>query len=350
MRLENIFFLWGLLLIPLLIALTFFAFRKRKKMIDKFSKSPLFNININKISIIKNYRIISAVLIISSIATLIFALAQPKWGILESSIFVDSYDVVFVLDLSASMNAKDISPSRLDRARYEIIEFIKKTNNIRVGLVVFAGSNFIASPLTHDSETFIAILNSLSTSSMSVGGSRIVDALDTAKNIFIENTDSTKSLILITDGEDNTSDNSNTQKIIDTIRDDNIRIYSVSIGTAEGEYIPDFDSSGRAMGYKKDSSGSLITSKREDSLLELIAKDTNGEFYISENGNINFTSIFENIKTHSQSNQSESVGRQYKERYQIFVFIAIVLIIAEIVLSIFVSYKTNVVDKNENKV
>ena len=337
-------YLWGLILIPLLVVLLIFSFRRRKKMMMKFSVLPIFNIDINKIFFIKNYRIISVILTLISISLIIFSLVQPKWGILQTPISVNTYDVVFVLDLSKSMNAQDIKPSRLDRARHEIINFIKNTKNIRVGLVVFAGSNFIASPLTYDIETFIVLLNSLKTTSMTVPGTRIIDAIDTAKNIFIDNSDSTRSLMLITDGEVHTEIEKN---IAEIFVDENIRIYSVALGTDDGDYIPDFDEKGRSLGYKKDSKGDLILSKRNDTLIKNLSEETLGQFYISDNGDIDFDSIFKNIKEHSNMNTYQSGGRKYQERYQVFMFIGIVFLISEILLSILISYKINNISKED---
>ena len=337
-------YLWGLILIPLLVVLLIFSFRRRKKMMMKFSVLPIFNIDINKIFLIKNYRIISVILTLISISLIVFSLAQPKWGILQTPISVNTYDVVFVLDLSKSMNAQDIKPSRLDRARHEIINFIKNTKNIRVGLVVFAGSNFIASPLTYDIETFIVLLNSLKTTSMTVPGTRIIDAIDTAKNIFIDNSDSTRSLMLITDGEVHTEIEKN---IAEIFVDENIRIYSVALGTDDGDYIPDFDEKGRSLGYKKDSKGDLILSKRNDTLIKNLSEETLGQFYISDNGDIDFDSIFKNIKEHSNMNTYQSGGRKYQERYQVFMFIGIVFLISEILLSILISYKINNISKED---
>ena len=344
MIIANSNYLWGLILIPLLVVLLIFSFRRRKKMMMKFSVLPIFNIDINKIFLIKNYRIISVILTLISISLIVFSLAQPKWGILQTPISVNTYDVVFVLDLSKSMNAQDIKPSRLDRARHEIINFIKNTKNIRVGLVVFAGSNFIASPLTYDIETFIVLLNSLKTTSMTVPGTRIIDAIDTAKNIFIDNSDSTRSLMLITDGEVHTEIEKN---IAEIFVDENIRIYSVALGTDDGDYIPDFDEKGRSLGYKKDSKGDLILSKRNDTLIKNLSEETLGQFYISDNGDIDFDSIFKNIKEHSNMNTYQSGGRKYQQRYQIFMFIGIVFLIAEILLSILISYKINNISKED---
>ncbi len=344
MIIANSNYLWGLILIPLLVVLLIFSFRRRKKMMIKFSVLPIFNIDINKIFFIKNYRIISVILTLISISLIIFSLVQPKWGILQTPISVNTYDVVFVLDLSKSMNAEDIKPSRLDRARHEIINFIKNTKNIRVGLVVFAGSNFIASPLTYDIETFIVLLNSLKTTSMTVPGTRIIDAIDTAKNIFIDNSDSTRSLVLITDGEVHTEIEKN---IAEIFVDENIRIYSVALGTINGDYIPDFDEKGRSLGYKKDSKGDLILSKRNDTLIKNLSEETLGQFYISDNGDIDFDSIFKNIKEHSNMNTYQSGGRKYQQRYQIFMFIGIVFLIAEILLSILISYKINNISKED---
>lgn len=255
---------------------------------------------------------------------------RPKWGVKNISFSSNMTDVVFVLDMSSSMNAADIKPSRLDRAKYEIINFVKRTENIRVALVVFAASNFIASPLTYDKDYFISLLNSLSSNSLSIQGTRIADAIQTAENVFTDD-EPKRSLIVITDGEEHGLKNAG---VIEKLREMNITVYGVSIGTKGGSAIPNLNSAGIDIGYKKTKSGIPIVSKREDVFLENISKQTGGEFYVSENGSIPFGKIYGAIKNRAMQKPKEIDMRYYIERYQIFVLLAAVFILLEIILSL----------------
>ncbi len=338
MVIEKHYYLFGLLIIIPLIVILVFSFKKRKIMIESFSTHPIFNINIKHIFLSKNFRLISAILILLVLSITIFSLSAPKWGLIQRSVLVETYDIVFVLDLSKSMNSEDIEPSRLTRAKLEIIEFIRRAEDLRVGLIVFAGSNFIASPLTFDTDTFSTILNSLTPASMSVGGTYIIDALETAENIFIENSDADRNLILITDGEEQSDMQRN---VVDDFVQKGIKIYSIAIGSESGSYVPDFDDRGRSLGYKKDSAAKPVISKRNDALIKNIAEATGGEFYISEDGNIDFDKIYQKIKQSSDRQAYESNRQDYEQRYQIFVFIAIMLLVLEQTLEFYIHQKSH---------
>ncbi len=337
MVIENHYYLFGLLILVPLIAMLILSFRKRKRMTERFSTHPIFNVDIKHLFLLKNFRLISVIFILLVLSVVIFSLSKPKWGIVYTGVLVETYDIVFVLDFSKSMNSEDIEPSRLERAKLEIIEFVRRVDNVRVGLIAFAGSNFIASPLTFDVETFITILNNMSPSSMTVGGTHIIDALETAENIFIENSDADRSLILITDGEDQ----SESQKdISDDFSKKGIKIYSVAIGSEQGSYIPDFDERGRSLGYKKDAQAKPIISKRNDALIKMLAENTGGQFYVADDGRIDFDKIYQNIKQSSDIQSFESTRQDYKPRHYIFILIALLLLSFEIVFEFFISYKS----------
>ena len=243
---------------------------------------------------------------------------QPKWGIIENKIKTESYMITILLDLSKSMDANDIYPSRLGRAKLEIEDFIKSVDNLSVALVGFAGTSFIATPFTQDMETFTHILDNLNPKSVALQGTRIADALQTAKNTFNINSISQKSIILITDGEDHAG---NFETTLKELKDMNISVYTVGIGTEEGESIvSDFGVSGRT-----------IISKRDDETLKLIADYTGGKSYI----NTSLKEVFNDIKNNSDSFTSIRNSKSYEERFQIFIFISIILLTISIILNLF---------------
>ena len=140
--------------IPILIILFIMSRRKVHKVLSIFTKNLNFQ-NDKNYKRISNLRIFSIIFMILAAACLIFALMQPKWGIIEQKIKTDNYMITIALDLSRSMDADDVWPSRLERAKLEIERFVKKTDNLSVALVGFAGTSFIASPFTQDMETFL---------------------------------------------------------------------------------------------------------------------------------------------------------------------------------------------------
>ena len=319
----NYIFLYAIL--PALITVFILSRKKVNKALSIFIKN--FNFKKDKnYKRISNLRISSIIFLILAIGFLIFALMQPKWGIIEKKIKTESYMITILLDLSKSMDANDIYPSRLGRAKLEIEDFIKSVDNLSVALVGFAGTSFIATPFTQDMETFTHILDNLNPKSVALQGTRIADALQTAKNTFNINSISQKSIILITDGEDHAG---NFETTLKELKDMNISVYTVGIGTEEGESIvSDLGVSGRT-----------IISKRDDETLKLIADYTGGKSYI----NTSLKEVFNDIKNNSDSFTSIRNSKSYEERFQIFIFMAIILLTISIILNLFtqIRIKTN---------
>lgn len=311
----NYIFLYAIL--PVLITVFILSRKKVNKALSIFIKN--FNFKKDKnYKRISNLRISSIIFLILAIGFLIFALMQPKWGIIEKKIKTESYMITILLDLSKSMDANDIYPSRLGRAKLEIEDFIKSVDNLSVALVGFAGTSFIATPFTQDMETFTHILDNLNPKSVALQGTRIADALQTARNTFNINSISQKSIILITDGEDHAG---NFETTLKELKDMNISVYTVGIGTEEGESIvSDLGVSGRT-----------IISKRDDETLKLIADYTGGKSYI----NTSLKEVFNDIKNNSDSFISIRNSKSYEERFQIFIFISIILLTISIILNLF---------------
>lgn len=302
---------------PVLITVFILSRKKVNKALSIFIKN--FNFKKDKnYKRISNLRISSIIFLILAIGFLIFALMQPKWGIIEKKIKTESYMITILLDLSKSMDANDIYPSRLGRAKLEIEDFIKSVDNLSVALVGFAGTSFIATPFTQDMETFTHILDNLNPKSVALQGTRIADALQTAKNTFNINSISQKSIILITDGEDHAG---NFETTLKELKDMNISVYTVGIGTEEGESIvSDLGVSGRT-----------VISKRDDETLKLIADYTGGKSYI----NTSLKEVFNDIKNNSDSFTYIRNSKSYEERFQIFIFISIILLTISIILNLF---------------
>lgn len=269
----------------------------------------------------KNIRLkkIVSISIIFSMVLLIISIMQPKWGRGKESIKVNNYNIAIVLDLSNSMNAEDIKPSRLQRTKLEIERFINEKDNIIVSLIGFAGSSFIASPLTQDFETYSIILNSLTSKSVTLQGTSIATALMTAIKSFPDTYSLPRSIIVITDGEDHTGGFGD---VIKELKDSNISLYAVTIGDESGGYIPDHDNNS----YKKDTMGNVVLSKRNDKILDSLTKETKGKLYVSKDALIPFDTILKEIEDNGYVSLTKDV-MSYKTRFQIFLLPATILLL-----------------------
>ncbi|MEI0517692.1 VWA domain-containing protein [Brachyspira murdochii] len=304
--------------IPILIILFVMSRMRVHKVLSLFTRNLNFQ-NDKAYKRISNLRIFSIVFMILAAAVLIFALMQPKWGIIEQKIKTDNYMITIALDLSRSMDADDVWPSRLERAKLEIEKFVKNTDNLAVSLVGFAGTSFIACPFTQDMETFSYILDNLSTKSVTLQGTRIADALVTAKNTFNVDAVSKKSIVLITDGEDH---GGYFDEVLKELKDMNISVYTIGVGTSQGAAIS------TDLGVREKS----VISKRDDNTLKLIADSTLGKSYIAEN--VSLESIFDDMKKNMDSVSAVRNNRSYKERFQIFLGISVIFIMISGILNI----------------
>ena len=313
------------ILIPVLIALFIMSRKKVHKILSIFTKNSNFQSDKNY-KRISNLRVFSIIFMILAAACLIFALMQPKWGIIEQKIKTDNYMITIALDLSRSMDADDVWPSRLERAKLEIKKFVENTDNLSVALVGFAGTSFIASPFTQDMDTFTYILNNLNTKSVTLQGTRIADALVTAKNTFNVNAVSKKSIVLITDGEDH---GGYFDEVLKELNDMNVSVYTIGVGTSEGASIS------TDLGVRE----KTIISKRDDNTLKMIADSTHGKSYIAEN--VSLERIFDDMKKNMDSVSSIRNNRSYKERFQIFLAASVILIIIASMFNILTQIRVN---------
>lgn len=261
----------------------------------------------------------SAVLTLAFICICV-ALARPQWGYEWRNIEQKGADIMVVVDVSKSMNAEDIAPSRLQRARREIIDLVSKLQGDRIGLLQFAGVGFVQCPLTLDYQAMELFLDHLGGSMIPVQGSAIGSALRLAQKSLLNSEQEGsvgKSIILITDGEDHESQPLDAAKQAAAA---GIKVYTIGIGSDAGAPIPDGNG-----GYVKDSSGRMVMSRLDASTLKEIARITGGHYVRSTTGDLDLDVIY---KQHIRSDLSGTVVREsrekvWHERYWIFAVLAI---------------------------
>jgi len=200
----------------------------------------------------------------------IVALARPQWGRVEEPVFDQSREIVIALDLSRSMLAPDVRPSRLERARLLIQGLLDGLRGERVGLVVFAGTAFLQVPLSADYEVLNEFLPSLNPAFMPVGGTDYEAMLRAVLEAFSASGTDDRYLIVLSDGESTTE---GWPGLVDDLKKKNIRVIGLGVGTAQGAFIPDEGGS-----YVKDERGAVVLSKLNSSTLQELATATNGVY------------------------------------------------------------------------
>ena len=316
------YFLILLVLIPLLFVMIGIANRKRKAHFKKFAEPRFYNFFMSQLSVF-HYSLKNS-LFIFALFFMIIALAQPRWGKELHKVKKEGIDIVVCLDVSKSMDAEDIKPSRIERAKDQISLFIENLRGDRIAIVPFAGKSYVQCPLTDDYGAAKMFLSLLDTNSIQEQGTNIGDAIKTSMKLFREKAKH-KIIILVSDGEDLTQDALETAKA--TAKEGAI-IYSLGIGTPEGSTIPMTDENGNTV-HAKDSNGNIILTKLDVATLSKIANISEGKFYPITPRQSEIYAILKSINSMEKSKYASKEFLRYKEQYKYFAFMALLLLFIE---------------------
>ena len=226
MRFAHPEYLYALGIIPLLVIFYALAFRKKVEAFRRFGNEEIL-LKLTRTTSFRRQRI-KAGLLIASILCCILALARPQMGTRTEIVKREGLEIMVALDVSNSMLAEDIKPSRLERAKHAIGSMVGKLQGDRIGMVVFAGAAFLQCPLTTDYGAINLFLNGVDTETVSTQGTAIGDAIHTAMKAFHQTEQEQKILILLTDGEDHEGDPLQAARDAEA---QGIRIYPIGIGT-----------------------------------------------------------------------------------------------------------------------
>jgi len=270
--------LWGLLLIPLLIALFIRSEQRGLKRLQDFVSARLLPQLAGTVN--RPRRILRFALQLLGLALAIVSLAQPRWGYTFEDVKRKGLDLLIAVDTSRSMLSNDVQPNRLDRVKLAIQDLIGQLQGDRVGLIAFAGRAFLQAPLTIDYDAVIEALSDLDTKTIPEGGTNISSAITLATQSFGKSAMGNRALVIFTDGEELSGDAVKTAK---EAADAGVRIFTVGVGTPQGSLIPVTGDDGQTS-FVKDSSGQVVKSKLDDKRLREIAQTTGGFYLHLENG------------------------------------------------------------------
>ncbi|MCS7019333.1 MAG: VWA domain-containing protein [Cytophagales bacterium] len=264
---------------------------------------------------------------------LIISLLGPSFGeLIRKEVKSVGKDIYIAVDLSLSMNATDIQPSRLAKVKFELKRLVDNLVNDRIGLIIFSTEAFIQCPLTYDRSAIYTWIESLKTSLMPNTGTDFAQALALAHRKLTDTTEvqkkipQSKMLILFSDGEDF---GEQTQEIVNKFEQDEIRIFTVGVGTTQGSKIPFRDNS-----FKRDLSGREVITKLNTELLQSIAEQTGGRYFEINDNTVETSRLIETI------NQIEGELMDKKQmditanNYAYFLFVAILLVITDVLFTV----------------
>jgi Ca-activated chloride channel family protein len=269
---------------------------------------------------------VKAVIQVAAFALLAFAIAGPRVGSREVTVKRKGIDIVIAIDVSNSMLARDVSPSRLSKAKREVAGFLERVDGDRVGLVAFAGDAYLQCPLTVDYGAARMFLDVLDTDSVTRQGTNLGAAIRTALTAFGAEEKTSKAIILVTDGEDLAGEG---LAAAEEAAKRGVRIDTIGIGSERGEPIPVVSEDGSPGGYKRDPSGEIVMTRLDPESLERIALAANGRFHRATTGELELDRLHAELSTLEEQELGARTFTQYEERFQIPLALAALFFLAD---------------------
>lgn len=319
-RFESPYFLYLLIIVPVLIVIFIISEYVKTKRIKKFGDPELMK------SLMPNatrYRpAIKFSIVCLTMIFMILLIARPQFGTKTETVTKKGIEVVIALDISNSMMAQDVLPSRLDKSKNIISRLVDNFDNNKIGLVLFAGDAYTQLPITSDYVSAKMFLNNISPSLISRQGTAIGAALNLAMNSFTPQQGVGKSIIVITDGENHEG---GVMEAVKAASDKGIQVNVLGVGSVDGAPIP--VSSGSD--YKKDNSGNIVVTKLNEQMCQDIARQGNGIYARVDNTNSAFRALEKQLDTLSKADIDTKVFSQYNEQFMPLAWIVLVLLVLE---------------------
>ena len=314
-------YLFLLLLIPAFIIIQTVVLRFRRKRLEKFGDEALVKELMPSYSRAKVWLRLSFFLLAFFFFTL--GISRPQMGAILKEHKTRGAEVMIVLDVSNSMLAEDYSPNRLERAKLAISRMVDKLRDDRIGLVVFAGNSFVQLPITTDYVSAKMFLSSISTQSVPIQGTAIGEAISTALRSFSAQSDKSRAIIVITDGENHEDD---PVAAASQAAELGVRVFTIGIGSPEGKMIP-FEGD-----YLRDKEGNPVVTRLDESVLQEVASAGKGLYVRAGNSEFGLNPIIEEIAGMDDEEYDSVVFEEYDELYMYFFAMALFFLVLEMLI------------------
>ncbi len=316
-------YLYLLVLIPILIALYIYFRIQRKKAIREFGNPEILEPLMPSAS--KSRPILKFIVLITALAFLIVGIARPQFGAKLQKIKRKGIELVIALDVSNSMLAEDIQPNRLEKAKRAIAKLTERLSNDKIGLIVFAGDAYTQIPITTDYTSAKLFLSSISPDIVPTQGTAIGSAIDLAMKSFTPESETSKAIIVITDGENPEDDAVEMAKLA---AENNIVVHTIGMGLPQGGPIPVANAYGQK-DFRRDKEGQVIVTKLDEKMLQEIATAGKGTYTRANNTEVGINSVFDEINKMEKSELESRVYSDYNDQFFYFIAIALALVIIE---------------------
>ncbi|MBU0547204.1 MAG: VWA domain-containing protein [Candidatus Omnitrophica bacterium] len=324
MRFAAVNFAFGFIVVLALALFYYWAAKMRKQALERFAQKELLNELLSCLDYRK--RILKTSLMVLVVSLMLFALLRPQWGFHWEEVKRKGVDILIALDTSKSMLAEDVKPSRFQRSKLAIKDLVRNLKGDRIGLIAFSGSAFLQCPLTLDYGGFLLSLDNTGIDTIPKGGTSITSAIKEALRSYEGGQKKYKVLVVITDGEDHEGD---PEQAAEEVKKEGIKIFCIGIGTKEGDLVPVTDETGQKS-FLKDSQGNVVKSHLDEVSLQKVALKTGGVYVRATNAEFGLDLIYrERIAKMEKRELEAKMNKHYEERFQIFLWLALFLLIVE---------------------
>ena len=314
------------LFIPLILVLIWYVYKGKKlrMCLETLGTSSIKKFLLNRVKYSRIH--LRSRLIILGIIFILLASVGPQIGMKLTELTREGVDIFILLDTSASMNAIDVKPSRIEKAKYELGRLLNSLKGDRAGLIAFAGSAHLHCPLTEDYSASRLFLNMMDTDLITTQGTDLAAAIQLALDHVENNDEKFKVFVLVSDGEDHQGE---AILLAESARELGIIIHTLGVGTSAGGPIPIYDDNGNRAEFKKNRSGQVVTSTLNESTLDEITRITGGIYIRVENQVNAIAPLLREIDQMEKRELKSHVFSQYEDRYQVFLVIGLMLFLAE---------------------
>lgn len=322
LRFEDPTYLWLLWILPVLVLIRFIGWRRRKAKLRKFGDPALLKDLMPNIS---SYRpTVKFSLLLAALALLIVMVARPQMGSKISHDKRQGIETIICLDISNSMLAEDVAPSRLDKSKMLVENLVDQFTNDKIGLIVFAGDAFVQLPITSDYVSAKMFLQDITPSLIQTQGTNFAQAIDLATKSFTPQENVGRAIIVITDGENHEP---GATEAVQAAKQKGINVYILGVGNPQGAPIPMGNGS-----YLKDQSGQTVMTKLNEDMCRQLAQAGNGQ-YIHVDNTSDAEQTLNNDLTKLQKGETDAViYSEYDEQFQAVGILVILLLIIEVCL------------------
>lgn len=321
-RFENPAFLYLLIIIPVIIVIRLLEMRKRKLKLKKFGDLSLLKQLMPDVS--SSRKSLKFWLMIAALALLIVMLARPQMGTKISQEKRKGIEVIISLDISNSMRAEDVVPSRLDKSKMLVENMVDNFTNDKVGLVVFAGDAFIQLPITSDYVSAKMFLQNTDPSLIATQGTDLAGAIELSSKSFTQQDKVGRAILIITDGEDHEG---GAIEAAEKARKNGIRVFVLGVGSTKGSPVPDGNG-----GYMKDNSGQEVISALNEEMCKQVAQAGGGAYIHVDNTSLAQRQLNDELTKLQKGDISSVVYSEYDEQFQAVGILVLILLVIEMLI------------------